>query len=70
VCVCLSPLCCLAPQAPEPSPYIGDWWCLYDYGPDQVASWGKDYVPRFPEEVKRQVGGWAGINTCMGQRRI
>jgi hypothetical protein len=44
------------PQAPEPSPYMGDWWCLYDYGPDHVSSWGKDHVPRFPEEVKRQVG--------------
>lgn len=35
-------------QAPVPHPDIGDWWALYDYGPETVASWPADYVPPYP----------------------
>jgi len=28
----------------EPHPDIGDWWTLYDYGPDAVRKWAKECV--------------------------
>jgi len=31
----------LPPQVPEPHEDFGDWWTLYDYGPETVASWKK-----------------------------
>ncbi|GBF91835.1 hypothetical protein Rsub_04940 [Raphidocelis subcapitata] len=41
------------PKAPLPHPDIGDWWALYDYGPETVASWPADFAPPYPEEAKR-----------------
>ena len=32
-------------QVPEPHPDIGDWWTLYDYGPEAVRKWAKECVP-------------------------
>ena len=40
-------------KKPEPHPDIGEWWTLYDYGPDVVSKWPKDYIPDYPEERRR-----------------
>ncbi|DBA92937.1 hypothetical protein WJX79_007987 [Trebouxia sp. C0005] len=41
------------PKCQEPHPDIGCWQTLYDYGPDAVKSWAKDYKHPYPEEIKR-----------------
>ncbi|KAI8476564.1 MAG: acyl transferase/acyl hydrolase/lysophospholipase [Monoraphidium minutum] len=35
-------------KAPAPHADIGDWWALYDYGPEAVASWPADFTPPYP----------------------
>ncbi|CAG9461448.1 unnamed protein product [Pedinophyceae sp. YPF-701] len=42
------------PKAREPHKDIGDFWALYDYGPDVVASWDRDFVPAYPEAVRNE----------------
>jgi len=37
-----------APRARRPHADIGDWWALYDYGPEVVAAWPVDYVHPYP----------------------
>jgi len=39
------------PRVRVPHPDIGDWWTLYDYGPDHVRSWAPDHAPAYPEAV-------------------
>ncbi|KAF6252240.1 hypothetical protein COO60DRAFT_1644206 [Scenedesmus sp. NREL 46B-D3] len=41
------------PKAPSPHPDVGDWWALYDYGLEVVASWPADYQHPYPEVLKR-----------------
>ena len=31
-------------QVPEPHEDFGDWWTLYDYGPETVKNWKKGCV--------------------------
>lgn len=42
------------PKAPRAHPDLGDWWALYDYGPEVVGGWPADYVHPYPEELARQ----------------
>ncbi|GLC48733.1 hypothetical protein PLESTB_000131000 [Pleodorina starrii] len=42
------------PKAPRAHPDLGDWWALYDYGPDVVGAWPYDYVHPYPEEIARR----------------
>ncbi|KIZ07315.1 (acyl-carrier-protein) S-malonyltransferase [Monoraphidium neglectum] len=42
------------PKAPLPHPDVGDWWALYDYGPEVVTGWPADFTPPYPEVLKRQ----------------
>ena len=37
------------PKKPEPHADIGDWWALYDYGPETVYGWPKEHKPEYPE---------------------
>ena len=41
-------------QAPRAHPDLGDWWALYDYGPEVVAAWPHDYCHPYPEEEARR----------------
>ena len=36
------------PKCQEPHPDIGCWQTLYDYGPDVVKFWAKDYKHPYP----------------------
>lgn len=36
------------PKSTEPHPDIGCWQTLYDYGPEAVKSWAKDYKHPYP----------------------
>lgn len=36
------------PKSREPHPDIGCWQTLYDYGPETVKSWTKDYKHPYP----------------------
>ena len=36
------------PKVREPHPDIGCWQTLYDYGPDTVKTWAKDYKHPYP----------------------
>ncbi len=38
------------PKAPAPHPDVGDWWVLYDYGLEEVATWPQDYQHPYPGE--------------------
>lgn len=40
------------PKAPLPHVDAGDWWALYDYGLDVVASWAADFNPMYPGAVE------------------
>eukprot|EP00198_Chlamydomonas_reinhardtii_P012419 XP_001701756.1 predicted protein [Chlamydomonas reinhardtii] len=40
--------------APRAHPDLGDWWALYDYGPEVVAAWPHDYCHPYPEEEARR----------------
>ncbi|PNW86481.1 hypothetical protein CHLRE_02g088250v5 [Chlamydomonas reinhardtii] len=42
------------PKAPRAHPDLGDWWALYDYGPEVVAAWPHDYCHPYPEEEARR----------------
>lgn len=53
VCVRTTATASARVQAPEPHPDIGDWWALYDYGPEVVGRWEKGHRPPYPEEAKR-----------------
>ena len=33
----------------KPHGDIGDWWALYDYGPEKVYEWTHDFEPDYPE---------------------
>jgi [acyl-carrier-protein] S-malonyltransferase len=33
----------------KPHGDIGDWWALYDYGPEKVYGWTHDFEPDYPE---------------------
>lgn len=35
-------------KAAVPHPDVGDWWALYDYGLDELASWPADYQHPYP----------------------
>ena len=37
------------PKKSKPHGDIGDWWALYDYGPDKVYGWTHDFEPDYPE---------------------
>ena len=37
------------PKKPKPHADIGDWWALYDYGPEAVYGWPSDHEPDYPE---------------------
>ena len=37
------------PKKPRAHPDIGDWWALYDYGPETVYGWKSDFEPDYPE---------------------
>jgi [acyl-carrier-protein] S-malonyltransferase len=39
---------------PEPHPDIGDWWTLYDYGPEAVRKWAKECVPEHAQRIAAQ----------------
>jgi len=36
-------------KRPKPHRDIGDWWALYDYGPQTVYEWSADHKPDYPE---------------------
>lgn len=36
------------PKVREPHPDIGCWQTLYDYGPETVKSWAKNYIHSYP----------------------
>ena len=36
------------PKVREPHPDIGCWQTLYDYGPETVKTWAKDYKHPYP----------------------
>ena len=38
------------PKKPRPHRDIGDWWALYDYGPETVYGWTPDFEPDYPEQ--------------------
>ena len=48
------------PKAREPHPDVGDWWALYDYGPETVGAWDKGHVPPYPGAMGREAVGWWG----------
>ena len=37
------------PKNPRAHADIGDWWALYDYGPETVYGWKSDFEPDYPE---------------------
>lgn len=37
------------PKKSKPHGDIGDWWALYDYGPEKVYGWTHDFEPDYPE---------------------
>ena len=42
------------PRRPEPHRDLGDWWALYDYGPETVAAWPKDFEPNYAEQRRNK----------------
>ena len=36
-------------RSPSPARDIGDWWALYDHGPETVYGWPKEHKPEYPE---------------------
>lgn len=43
-------------KAPLPHADAGDWWALYDYGPEAVCAWPADYKPDYPGARARTKG--------------
>ena len=41
-------------KVPAPHRDIGDWWALYDYGPDAVYAWPANHKPSYPEQRRNE----------------
>jgi len=48
---------------PEPHPDIGDWWTLYDYGPEAVRKWAKECVPERVQRIAAQRADHASLRS-------
>lgn len=48
---------------PEPHPDIGDWWTLYDYGPEAVRKWAKECVPEHAQRIAAQRADHASLRS-------
>ena len=46
----------LTTKTPVPHADIGDWWALYDYGPEAVYAWPADHKPNYPERRRNEKG--------------